>query len=113
MGKNDITGILLPVIDASPPRIGASIADRLRARRLQVGWSRETLASRSGVNLWSLKRFEVTGRIALESLVKMAIALGNGRDFESLFSERRKQPATMEELEKLNPPPRVRGRTLR
>lgn len=103
---------MLSVLGDSPQRIGTSIADRVRARRLQVAWSRETLASRAGVNLWSLKRFETTGKIALDSLVKLAIALGNGRDFEGLFAERQKQPATMEELEKLNPPRRVRGRTL-
>ena len=84
----------------------------LRARRLQLGWSRETLAARAGVNLWSLKRFENSGQINLESLVKLAIVPGNLREFEGLFATRPKEPASMDELEKLNPPPRVRGTTL-
>ena len=108
----ELRGNILPVLSASPQGITWAIAARLRARRLQLGWSRETLAARAGVNLWSLKRFENSGQIALESLVKLAIALGNRRDFEGLFATRPKEPASMDELEKLNPPPRVRGTTL-
>jgi transcriptional regulator with XRE-family HTH domain len=90
-----------------------AIAARSKARRLQLGWSRETLAARTGVNLWSIKRFENSGQVALESLVKLAVVLGNLRDFEGLFAIRPREPASMDELEKLHPPLRVRGRTLR
>jgi transcriptional regulator with XRE-family HTH domain len=104
---------ILSIYGASPQAVVVSIADRVRARRLQMGWSRESLASRSGVNLWSLKRFETTGMIALDSLVKLAIALGHGRDFENLFAHRSEPPTSIEELEKLHPPRRLRGRTIR
>jgi transcriptional regulator with XRE-family HTH domain len=105
-------GNILPVLSASPLGIGKAIGARLKARRLQLGWSRETLAARAGVNPWSLKRFEVSGQISLESLVKLAVVVGNLGDFEGLFAARPKEPASMDELEKLNPPSRVRGTTL-
>jgi transcriptional regulator with XRE-family HTH domain len=105
-------GNILPIMTATPQGIGQAIAARVKARRLQLGWSRETLASRAGINLWSLKRFEITGKVALESLVKLAIVLGNLPDFEALFAARPKEPASMVELEQLNPPSRVRGTTL-
>ena len=108
----DTRGNILPVLYASPRGIGKAIGARLKARRLQLGWSRQTLASRAGVNRWSLKRFEVSGLIALESLVKLAIVLGNVGDFEAFFAARPAAPASIAELEKLNPPTRVRGTTL-
>ena len=105
-------GNSLPVLSSSPHGVSKAIAARLKERRLQIGWSRKTLAARAGVNPWSLKRFEVSGRIAFESLIKMAVALGNTRDFEALFAPRTNEPATMSELEKRYPPARVRGITL-
>jgi transcriptional regulator with XRE-family HTH domain len=106
-------GNILPVLNYSPLEICKAIGARLRARRLQLGWSRKTLATRTGVNPWSLKRFEVSGQIALEGLVKLSIVLGTVGDFEDLFAARPGEPASMDELERLNPPIRVRGTTLR
>jgi transcriptional regulator with XRE-family HTH domain len=105
-------GNILPIISGSPRAIGKAVGSRVKFRRLQLGWSRRTLATRAGVNPWSLKRFEVSGQIAFESLIKLAIVLGNIGDFESLFAARPKRPASMDELERLNPSPRMRGTTL-
>lgn len=43
------------------------------------------MAMRAGVSLGSLKRFESTGRISLESLLKLAHLLGHLKDFENVF----------------------------
>ena len=99
------------IIPQPPLGICRAIAARLRSRRLQLGWSREKLASRSGVNQYALKRFELSGHIPLESLVKAAVVLGVAKEFDTLFAARADEPATMAELERLNPPTRVRGRT--
>ena len=66
----------------------AGIAERLRARRKELGLSQEALSARSGVSLGSLKRFERTHEISLTSLVKLAMALGYRDDFDRLFSQR-------------------------
>lgn len=49
--------------------------------------SQKELAARSGVSLGSLKRFEQTGEISLQSLTKLAIALGAEGELETLFAE--------------------------
>jgi hypothetical protein len=84
----------------------------MRTQRLRLGWSRETLAARAGTSLWTLKRFELTGRIALETLVRAAVVLDDVGGLEGLFAAKPGMPASLAELEKLNPPTRKRGRTL-
>ncbi|MEL6865377.1 MAG: helix-turn-helix transcriptional regulator [Bacteroidota bacterium] len=48
--------------------------------------SQAELAERSGVSLGSIKRFEQTGKIAFESLLKLAHILGQLAKFEQLFT---------------------------
>jgi transcriptional regulator with XRE-family HTH domain len=97
----------------SPPgRVAKGIATRMKAKRLRLGWSREMLATRAGVSPWTLKHFELTGQISLETLVKMAVVLGEIRGLEGLFAAMPEMPASLAELEKLHQPERKRGRTL-
>jgi hypothetical protein len=103
----------LPVLIASPGGIAKGIAERMKARRLGLGWSRDMLGARAGVSPWTLKHFELTGQIALKTLVNVAIVLDDVRGLEGLFAARAEVPASMAELEKLHPPVRKRGRTLR
>jgi DNA-binding XRE family transcriptional regulator len=103
----------LPVFIASPGAIAKGIAARMKARRLGLGWSRDTLAARAGVSPWTLKHFELTGQIALKTLVNLAVVLDDVRGLEGLFAARAEMPASMAELEKLHPPLRKRGRTLK
>lgn len=51
-----------------------------------MGFTQAQLASRTGVSLGSLRRFEQTGQISLESLVRIARGLGCEDDFDALFS---------------------------
>jgi transcriptional regulator with XRE-family HTH domain len=54
--------------------------------RKQAGLSQSELAKRSGVSLGSLKRFELTGQISLESLLKLAHILNRIGDFELILN---------------------------
>jgi transcriptional regulator with XRE-family HTH domain len=47
----------------------------LLQKRLDKNPTQEGLAKRSGVSLGSLKRFESSGHISLESLLKLALVL--------------------------------------
>ena len=47
--------------------------------------TQKQLAARSGVSLGSLKRFEQSGEISLQSLTKIAIALDVENELEDLF----------------------------
>jgi hypothetical protein len=70
------------------------------------------LATRAGVSRWTLKHFELTGQIALETLVKVAVVLDDIRGLEGLFATSHEMPSSLADLEKLHPPVRKRGRTL-
>ena len=59
----------------SPEQIAAQLADRVRARRLERTWSREELGKRSGVAPATLRKFEDTGRISLDRLLRLLAAL--------------------------------------
>jgi transcriptional regulator with XRE-family HTH domain len=45
------------------------------------------MAKRSGVSLGSLKRFELSGQISLESMLKLAQVINRIGDFELVFNE--------------------------
>jgi transcriptional regulator with XRE-family HTH domain len=63
------------------------LAGRFKARRLSMNLSQEGLAARAGVSWSSLKRFEHTGLIALDSLLKLALVLGCLGDFDRVCVE--------------------------
>lgn len=63
------------------------LAQRFKARRLALNLTQEGLAARAGVSWSSLKRFEYTGLIALESLLKLALVLGCLRDFDRVAAD--------------------------
>ena len=67
--------------------IDTDIAKRMAQLRKRRKISQKELAVRSGVSLGSLKRFEQSGEISLQSLTKLAIALEVEGELEDLFSE--------------------------
>ena len=73
------------------------IALRHKQIRKESGLSQAELAERSGVSLGSLKRFESSGQISLESLLKLAQILNRLSDFETIL----KQDADLKRIEKL------------
>ena len=80
-----------------PKDILKQIAEKHRKVRKYRKLSQTQLAVRSGVSLGSIKRFEHTGKISLESLLKLAQILGRLKDFESLFEVKE----DLQEIEKL------------
>ena len=55
--------------------INIEIAKRMVQLRKRKKISQKVLATKSGVSLGSVKRFEQTGEISLQSFTKLAIAL--------------------------------------
>ena len=70
----------------SPDDIVAETRLYFKALRLAQGWTQDGLAARSGLSLGSLKRFETTGRIAYDSLLQLAFALGKLDRFHDLVT---------------------------
>lgn len=71
-----------------PNEVLQSIAKRESRIRKQKKLSQRQLANMSRVSLGSIRRFEQTGKISLESLVKIAFALSCEQDFEFLFKHK-------------------------
>ena len=61
------------------------LAEKHRTLRKQIKMSQEEMAERSGVSLGSLKRFENTGKISLDSLLKLMHLLGRLSEFDNLL----------------------------
>jgi transcriptional regulator with XRE-family HTH domain len=85
------------------------IAKKSKDKRLSLNLSQHTLSVRSGVSYGTLKKFENSGKISLESLLKIALALGELESFEHLFAKSATElPSSLDEL--LRDKSRKRGR---
>jgi transcriptional regulator with XRE-family HTH domain len=62
------------------------LSQKLKKIRKEKGYSQTELAKRSGVSLGSLKRFENSGNISLESLLMLSEILDRIEDFDLLFN---------------------------
>lgn len=80
-----------------PKDVVMEVATRFKSFRKAHKLSQLELATKSGVSLGSLKRFENTGQIAFESLLKLAHFFDRLDDFEELF----KMEDNLKEIEKL------------
>ena len=93
----------------SPFEMAKEIAKKAQEKRLKLNLSQQTLSEKSGVSYGTLKKFEQKGQISLESLLKIALALGEMNKFDQLFAKTDDQlPASLDEL--LDDHPRKRGR---
>ncbi|WP_072919079.1 helix-turn-helix domain-containing protein [Pseudobutyrivibrio xylanivorans] len=66
--------------------LNKEIAANCKNLRKRKKITQEQLAAKSGVSFASIKRFEQTGEISLQSLTKIAIALNAEKEFETLFT---------------------------
>lgn len=72
-------------LDPTPSEVSKDLAKRHKLLRKKLRLSQKEIAERSGVSLGSLKRFENTGKISLEALLKLAHLSGRLKDFDSIF----------------------------
>ena len=66
--------------------INNDIAQKIVRLRKRKKITQKQLVARSGESLGSLKRFEQSGEISLQSLTKIAIALDVENELEDLFN---------------------------
>jgi transcriptional regulator with XRE-family HTH domain len=94
---------------ATPAEIVRSVAGKIRVLRLEAGWSQEELARRAGIAPETYKRFERTGQVSFERLVRAAVALGRADEIAAMFER-----AEVESIDELadEAPKRKRGRSL-
>jgi transcriptional regulator with XRE-family HTH domain len=72
-------------LESTPLEVCKSLAARHKLLRKKLRLSQKEMAERSGVSLGSLKRFENTGKISLEALLKLAHLCGRLKDFDTIF----------------------------
>ncbi len=72
-------------IEKTPKEIMLLLGERVRKLRKERKMSRQDLADRSGVPTPTLRKFEQTGIISLESLLKLVKVVGRLQEFEQLL----------------------------
>ena len=82
--------------------IHKKLASKIRKCRLMNRWSQKELCERAGVNFYTYKRFEITGKIELSRLCQVAVALGRAGELENLF-----EPPPVTSLDDLPDEPRI------
>ncbi len=95
--NSNILAVLENYMLDNPEDIMMQVAGDFRKRRVEKNITRQRMAELSGVPLATVARFEQKGFIALESLIKLAMALGYTSEIKSLFSAPKFD--TMEELD--------------
>ncbi|MCG3670750.1 helix-turn-helix domain-containing protein [Aliarcobacter butzleri] len=91
-------------IDISTPKyIMQDLKDKFKQKRLSLNLTQEGLSNKSGVSLGSIKRFESSGEISFESLLKVALVLNCLDDFKNIANEKDKQYDSMDDLLKIKP----------
>jgi transcriptional regulator with XRE-family HTH domain len=86
--KTEINDNILSLIDKTPDSLMFGIAERVKRRRLEKGWTQKVLAAKAGLSYSSYRRFESSGEVAMRSLVMLAFALDMTDEFETLFSNK-------------------------
>jgi transcriptional regulator with XRE-family HTH domain len=80
----------------TPKEVMILLSKNIVALRKQKKMSQKELSERSGVAYASVRKFETTGIISLESLLKICEALSRLEEFESILL-----PDDMERMKKL------------
>ena len=80
-----------------PVEMRMILAEKFRAMRKAQRYSQAETAERSGVSLGSIKRFENTGQISLESLLQLSYLFDRVEEFTLIFNPKE----DVQRLEKL------------
>jgi HTH-type transcriptional regulator / antitoxin HipB len=91
---------MLPLDLQTPREMAQMLAQQVKALRLYRGWTQQETAERAGLTLATYRRFERTGHIALDRLLKLAVVLDARAGFDQLFA--RPPARSLRELAKLD-----------
>ena len=89
---------MLSFLPPTPLEVMEHLKTNFRQQRKALGYTQEELATHSGVSLGTLKRFERTGQISLESLLKLALVLECLEGFGLLCREKEDLPKSLDEV---------------
>lgn len=78
-----------------PSEIQAALAQRLRVHRLAQSLTQAELASKSGLSLGAVRKFEHDGQSSFETFVRVVQTLGLASELDTLFEYRKTSIAQM------------------
>ncbi|MBT4732998.1 helix-turn-helix transcriptional regulator [Candidatus Woesearchaeota archaeon] len=82
----------------TPSSILELLREKYKQKRLLLNLTQRGLAIRSGVSLGSVKRFESSGKISLESLLKVSLVLECLDDFNNIANIKIQKIDSIEQL---------------
>ncbi len=94
---------MLAINISTPKSIMQNLKDKFKQKRLSLNLTQEGLSNKSGVSLGSIKRFETSGEISFESLLKLALVLNYLDDFKNIANKKDEQYDSMDDLLKVKP----------
>ncbi|MBC8555185.1 MAG: XRE family transcriptional regulator [Candidatus Brocadiales bacterium] len=94
---------MLAINISTPTSVLDQLKSNYKQKRLQYSLTQVGLSSRSGVSLGSIKRFESTGQISLESLLKISLVLECLDDFSQIAIPKEPKVDSLEQLLKIKP----------
>ena len=74
-------------ISTTPSDVALRLANKIKSVRKRKKITQKQLAGRSNVSYATLRKFEKTGQISLESFIKLTMELGLIQEINNLFSE--------------------------
>ena len=80
---------MLDINISTPLSMMEQLKTKFKQKRLFLNLTQDGLSKRSGVTLGSLKRFESSGQISLESLLKLAFILECLDDFVNIANTKK------------------------
>lgn len=93
----------------TPHDILEKVASHMKEQRLIANLTQAELSERANVPLATLRKFEKTGKIALESFVKLAFVLGLHEKLLDVFKHDDTRVTSLDELLKEEKPLRRRA----
>jgi transcriptional regulator with XRE-family HTH domain len=93
---------MLSINISTPFSIMDELKEKVKQRRLFFDLTQEGLSSKSGVSLGSVKRFESTGQISLESLLKISLVLECLDDFKLIAEPKPKPISSLDDILKVD-----------
>ncbi len=89
---------MLDINISTPSYIIIQLKTKFKQKRLELDFTQDGLAKRSGVSLGSLKRFESSGEISLVSLLKLALVLECLDDFQNIANPKTQYINSIDEI---------------
>jgi len=79
---------MLDLSFSTPDEVVRRLCGRLRSERLAQQMTQAELAGRAGVGVNTVSNLEAGRNVGFDSLVRVAMVLGRGRELEALFQPR-------------------------